>query len=137
MTRGTLRAADLRRAAASALLGAALWMATGSACAEVVALLWQDDGRFERSLTIAPGKFAEICGPFEPGQTVQWSFKADRAVNFNIHYHLDKDLRYPAKADQTKRLKGFLAVDAKQDYCWMWVNKSTTTTKLRLDLTRK
>jgi hypothetical protein len=112
-------------------------MGAGIARAEVIDLQWQDGGRFERNLTIAPGKFAEICGPLEPGQAIQWSFKADRAVNFNIHYHVDKDVRYPAKTDQVESQQGDLAVDSKQDYCWMWVNKTTTATQLAVTLTRK
>ena len=89
------------------------------------------------SLTIAPGKFAEICGPLEAGQAVQWSFEADRALNFNVHYHVDKDVRYPAKKESVKRLQGDLSVDARQDYCWMWTNKTTAPTKLSVTLTRK
>ena len=35
------------------------------------------------------------------------------------------------------RLQGDLMVDAKQDYCWMWVNKTTTSAKLSVALMRK
>jgi len=112
-------------------------MGAAAARAEVIELQWQDAGRFERSLTIAPGKFAEICGPLEAGQAVQWSFDADRALNFNVHYHVDKDVRYPAKKENVKRLQGDLSVDARQDYCWMWTNKTTASTKLSVTLTRK
>jgi hypothetical protein len=132
-----MRSTCRQGAAASVLVGAALWIGAGLARAEVVELQWQDGGRFERDLTIAPGKFAEICGPLEAGQAVQWTFKADRALNFNIHYHVDKAVRYPAKKDQVTSLRGDLAVDAKQDYCWMWVNKTTSVAKLSVALTRQ
>ena len=125
------------RAAAGVLAGVSLLMGAAAARAEVIELQWQDAGRFERSLTIAPGKFAEICGPLEAGQAVQWSFDADRALNFNVHYHVDKDVRYPAKKENVKRLHGDLSVDAKQDYCWMWTNKTTASTKLSVTLRRK
>jgi len=125
------------RAAAGVLAGVSLLMGAAAARAEVIELQWQDAGRFERSLTIAPGKFAEICGPLEAGQAVQWSFDADRALNFNVHYHVDKDVRYPAKKESVKRLQGDLSVDARQDYCWMWTNKTTAPTKLSVTLTRK
>ncbi|MBI3367800.1 MAG: hypothetical protein HY021_04950 [Burkholderiales bacterium] len=115
----------------------ALSLCASLARAEVIDLQWQDGGRFERSLAIAPGKFVELCGPLEAGQAILWSFKADRAVNFNIHYHVDKDVRYPARKDQVASLQGELAVDSKQDYCWMWVNKTTTETKLSVTLSRK
>jgi hypothetical protein len=132
-----MRRALRQCAAAGVLVGATLWIGAGVARAEVIDLKWQEGGRFERSLTIAPGKFAEICGPLEAGQAVNWSFKADRALNFNIHYHLDKDVRYPAKHDQVASMQGDLAVDARQDYCWMWVNKTTAAAKLSVALTRK
>jgi hypothetical protein len=135
--RGVTRVALRRRAAAGVFAGAALWLGAGTAGAEVIDLQWKDGGHFERSLTIAPGKFAEICGPLQPGQSIRWSFKADRAVNFNIHYHVGQDVRYPAKNDQIVSLQGDLAVDSKQDYCWMWVNKTATGTKLTVAMTRK
>ena len=137
MNRTAATGVRVHRAAAGVLAGVSLSMGAAAARAEVVELQWQDAGRFERSLTIAPGKFAEICGPLEAGQAVQWSFEADRALNFNIHYHVEKDVRYPAKKDKVKRLQGDLSVDSRQDYCWMWTNKTTALTKLSVTLTRK
>ncbi len=125
------------RAAAGVLAGVSLLMGAAAARAEVIELQWQDAGRFERSLTIAPGKFAEICGPLEAGQAVQWSFDADRALNFNVHYHVDKDVRYPAKKENVKRLQGDLSVDARQDYCWIWTTKTPAATKPSVTLRRK
>jgi hypothetical protein len=83
----------------------------------------------KRSVAIAPGKFAELCGPLQAGQAIAWSFKAVRAVNFNIHCHVDKELRYPAQQNQIKSQQGRLSVDTPQDHCWMWVNKRTHTSR--------
>jgi hypothetical protein len=102
--------------------------------AEVMDIRWQDSGRFERSLTVAPGKFAELCGPLKPGQTIKWTFEADGAVDFNIHYHLDKEVRYPARQDQVKKLQGEFVVDSAQDHCWMWVNKSGQSMRVAVAL---
>ena len=137
MIRAAVTGVGVYRAVAGVLAGVSLLMGAAAARAEVIELQWQDAGRFERSLTIAPGKFAEICGPLEAGQAVQWSFDADRALNFNVHYHVDKDVRYPAKKENVKRLQGDLSVDARQDYCWMWTNKTTAATKLSVTLRRK
>lgn len=137
MIRAAVTGVRVHRAAAGVLAGVSLLMGAAAARAEVIELQWQDAGRFERSLTIAPGKFAEICGPLEAGQAVQWSFDADRALNFNVHYHVDKDVRYPAKKENVKRLQGDLSVDATQDYCWMWTDKTTASTKLSVTLRRK
>ena len=137
MIRAAVTGVRVHRAAAGALAGVSLLMGAAAARAEVIELQWQDAGRFERSLTIAPGKFAEICGPLEAGQAVQWSFEADRALNFNVHYHVDKEVRFPAKKDNVKSLQGNLSVDSRQDYCWMWTNKTTASTKLSVTLRRK
>ena len=39
--------------------------------------------------------------------------------------------------ENVKRLQGDLSVDSRQDYCWMWTNKTTASTKLSVTLTRK
>ena len=105
--------------------------------AEVVDIVWQADGRFDRTFTIAADKFAELCGAFNPGQAVDWSFDADGALNFNIHYHAGKDVRYPKRLNQTYRSRGKLAVKSPQDYCWMWTNKSATAAQLAVRLELK
>jgi len=74
------------RADARALAGAMLLVLNATAHADVIDIHWQDSGRFERGFAIAPGKFAELCGPLKPGQTVKWTFEADGAVDFNIHF---------------------------------------------------
>lgn len=137
MNRSVMAEALRQRAPVSILAGVAMWLGAGVVQAEVIELQWQDGGHVERSLTIAPGKFAEICGSLDMGQTVNWAFEADRALDFNVHFHVDKEVRYPVKKDQVRRLKGDLAIDAKQDYCWMWSNKTTTAAKLSVALTRK
>lgn len=124
------------RALVRALLATAWCALAVGVRADVIDLKWTDAGRFEQSRTVAPGKFVELCGALAPGQAIQWSFEADRAVNFNIHYHVGKDVRYPAKQDQVTALQGSLVVDSAQDYCWMWVNKSALDARLALRLSK-
>lgn len=104
--------------------------------AEIVEIRWAANGQFEHRMNVAPGKFAEICGPLQKNQSVKWAFDADRALNFNIHYHVGKDVHYPAQHSQVSKLAGLLPVDMAQDYCWMWVNKSGSPASLQLRLTR-
>ncbi|WP_088286010.1 hypothetical protein [Ideonella sp. A 288] len=125
------------RATAGLLAGAALGLAAGVAQAELIDIQWPDDNRFERRLTLLPGKFAELCGPLQAGQTVEWSFEADQALDFNIHYHVGSDVRYPARQDRVARLQGQLAVDSPQDHCWMWVNKTEAAATLAVSLARR
>ena len=48
-----------------------------AARAEVIDITWDAAGRFERQLTVAPGKFAEVCGKLNPPVDVQWQFTAN------------------------------------------------------------
>lgn len=117
-------------------VAAALCALACGARADLIDIQWTEDGGFAQSRTIAPGKFVEVCGPLTPGQGIQWSFEADRAVDFNIHYHVGKDVRYPAKQDRVTALQGRLVADAPQDHCWMWVNKSAAAVRLALRLSK-
>lgn len=110
-------------------------LSTG-AQAEIVDIAWSGDGRFERRLTVAPGKFAEVCGKLAKAQSVAWRFDAGGPLNFNIHYHEGKDVRYPERRDALASASGQLRVALDQDYCWMWTNKSAQPIDLQLLLTR-
>lgn len=104
--------------------------------AEVVNIVWDNAGRFERRLTVAPGKFAEVCGKLNPPSAVQWRFAASAPLSFNVHYHEGKDVKFPAKQDAVAVSSGSLNVTVQQDYCWMWTNKSAGAVSLELELLR-
>ena len=99
-------------------------------------IVWDAAGRSEHRVTLPPGKVAEVCGKLAKGQAVAWSFKADRALDFNIHYHVGKDVVFPAKRDSSAGASGKLEVALDQDYCWMWTNKAGAAARFDLVLTR-
>ena len=107
-----------------------------TAHAQLVEIQWDGSGGFERSLTVAPGKFAEVCGKLTKGQSIAWSFKGQQAMNFNIHYHEGKSVVFPVKQDNVASLDGTLSVPIDQGYCWMWENKSSTPASAVLTLHR-
>lgn len=125
------------RCGAIAALAAGLLLGPPAAQAEIVDIAWQDGNRFDPNLTVASGKFAELCGPLAAGKRVSWSFESDADLAFNIHYHLGKAVHYPARQDRVRQAAGDLAVDQAQDYCWMWTNKSATQAKLAVRLQLK
>ena len=104
--------------------------------AELIEIAWDHAGRFESTVSVAPGKFAEVCGKLAQGESIAWSFKGDRPVNFNIHYHEGKQVVFPEKQDAAVHAQGSLDVSLSQHYCWMWANKGTSPAKLQLTLTR-
>lgn len=107
-----------------------------AARAEVVDIAWDAAGRFEKQLTVAPGKFAEVCGKLNPPADVQWQFSVNVPLNFNIHYHEGKAVKFPAKQDGVAEGSGKLGVEIQQDYCWMWTNKSASAARLQIKLQR-
>ena len=112
---------------------------TGSpfpAAAEIVDLQWDASGRDQRKFDVAPGKFVELCGKLPAGAKVQWQFEAAAPLNFNVHYHVGKEVRYPARADQVRTSAGELDASIEQDYCWMWTNKTASPVALSVKLSR-
>lgn len=116
-----------------------LALATGVADAaetDLVSINWSPDGRFAHEATVPASKFVEVCGKLAAGASIDWSFEAMAPMNFNIHYHEGKDVRFPAKQDQAAQAKGTLKAEVAQDYCWMWTNKSAAAASLKLALKR-
>jgi hypothetical protein len=110
--------------------------ALAPAMAEVIDIDWGAQGRFERQVTVAPGKFAEVCGRLVRDDRVAWRFEASGPLDFNIHYHEGKAVRYPAREDAAAKSSGKLQAALDQDYCWMWTNKAGRPVNLRLALER-
>ena len=112
-------------------------LAAQAAQAEIVDIRWTGDGRFDHQATVAPAKFVELCGKLSNAQRVQWSFEAGAPLDFNIHYHVGKEVVYPAQLKAVATAQDSLTTTLEQDYCWMWTNKSKTTATLKIKLQRQ
>ncbi|MBL8277985.1 hypothetical protein [Roseateles saccharophilus] len=112
------------------LAGAAMLMIAVQARAELVEIRFNEQGRFEHSATVAAGKFVEICSKLTKGQALPWTFKSDQPMQFNIHYHEDKKVEFPAKLQSATSAEARLEVPIDQHYCWMWANKGSTDAQL-------
>jgi len=119
------------------LIAMTLFAAQPAARADVVDVLWSSDGRFSHESTIAPGKFAEVCGKLPVSASVRWEFDASSPVDFNIHYHAGKDVVFPSKLSAVATANNTLRARVAQDYCWMWSNKSTESVTLNVKLQRE
>ncbi len=118
---------------ALALIAAAT---SAAARADLVDIAWSAQGRFEHRMTVAPGKFAEVCGKLAKADSVAWRFEASGPLDFNVHYHEGKEVHYPERRKALAGASGQLRVALDQDYCWMWTNKSGQSVDLRLQLAR-
>ena len=105
-----------------------------SAAAEVIELKLAPDSVVEKRLTVAAGKFAELCTTLQRGRTVAWQFRADAPTDFNIHYHVDKRVEYPEQRTKVKDAGGRLLVEVDQAYCWMWTNRSAVPIAIEITL---
>ena len=113
----------------------ALAAALPAARADVIDIKWSADGSFAHQSTVAPGKFAEVCGKLPAGAQVRWDFEASAPMDFNVHYHVGKDVVFPSKLAAVSTANGSLDAKIEQHYCWMWSSKSaapaTVTVKLQ------
>ena len=122
--------------AARRLALACLW-AAGTALAapgELLSIDWSTEGGFERTVPVPPGRFAEACGPLPAGQAVDWRFEASAPLDFNVHFHVGPDVRYPARQAAVRQASGTLEAPLAQDYCWMWTNRAAQPATLTLRL---
>jgi len=121
----------LRLAAFS--IGALLTSHPHAAGATMVDLKWTD-GSFTHKSGVAPGKFLEVCGKLKKDQKIAWRFTGSAPTDFNIHYHVGKDVVYSEQRKAAGSAEGVLVVPLDQDYCWMWSNKSAQALDITLQL---
>lgn len=131
--RGPTTGSRRRLAPACAFALAALG---GNATADIVDIAWDANARFERSVPVAPGKATEVCGKLPAGVAVRWEFEASAALDFNVHYHVSKDVVFPTRLAAVKAAKDTLDAKTPQDYCWTWSNQSAAPATVRLKLQR-
>ena len=118
------------------MLAAATLALCKPAAAQMVAIEWDAAGQFGKELAVAPGKFVEACEKLPKGARVSWSFEAATLVDFNIHYHEGKQVRFPARKTQVGKAAGVLRTRRAQDYCWMWTNKGSAEAMLSFRLSK-
>ena len=114
----------------------AAWLAVGgigASHAELVDIKW-GDGAFAHKASIAPSKFLEVCGKLKKDDSIDWRFKGTGPTNFNIHYHVGKDVVYPENRKEIGSADGKLRVSLDQDFCWMWSNKGTQPVEVEVQL---
>jgi hypothetical protein len=106
------------------------------AASHIVEIDWGRDGTFAHGANVEPGKFVELCGKLAPGDSIRWEFAASVPVDFNIHYHVGKEAEFPAKQAQVSSGQDTLRVAVREDYCWMWSNKSSSRARVDVRLQR-
>ena len=110
-------------------------LVAGSASAELVEVQLQAGQSVERQFTAAPGKFVEVCGKLTKGQALAWQFEASGPTDFNIHYHLGKEVKTPEQRSGVSAAQGRLQVQIDEHHCWMWTNRSAAAVTVQTRIT--
>lgn len=114
------RSTRLPRVAYALALVVAATAPSALANEHLVEVEWGPAGDYAAELRIPSRKFKELCVVLKKGERVTWSFSSSAVTSFNIHYHVGKEVSYPAKVEGIRSADGLLAVPADQHYCWMW-----------------
>lgn len=72
------------------------------------------------SIALEPKKVHEECMRVEPGQKRTYHWKSSAPVDFNVHYHREKEVFFPVKRDAMRGDGGTFIAKTGEDYCWMW-----------------
>ncbi|MEN9559626.1 MAG: hypothetical protein RLZZ502_837, partial [Pseudomonadota bacterium] len=104
--------------------------------AKIIDIVWSPQAEMRQATQLDAGQFVELCGALKKGEPVQWQFQAGAALDFNLHYHVGKDIITPVHKPAGTSETGTLQVDADRDYCWMWRNLSTKPVTLSWQLNK-
>jgi hypothetical protein len=108
-----------------------------NASAEIITIKWQRSATsetFAQAAQIAPKKVLEICGKINQGIAVDWIFSATAPLDFNVHFHLGKDVTFLADLKSSASASDTLRTPSAQDYCWMWTNQSPRAVTINVSL---
>jgi hypothetical protein len=75
------------------------------------------------ALDVPARGFEEHCVKLGAGERVRYRFRASDEVDFNIHFHRDKDVLYPVRASASRGVDAVFAAPGADVYCLMWERK--------------
>jgi hypothetical protein len=75
------------------------------------------------ALDVPARGFEEHCLKLESGDRVHYRFRATGEVDFNIHYHLGKDVHYPVRNSSSLNADSTFSAPRADTYCLMWERK--------------
>ena len=95
-----------------------------------------------KTITIKPARSYEECIELMPGMVIDYDFDASDFVNFNIHYHAEDSVHYPARRKGVKMSKGLIDpgkhdfyTEEQEFYCLMWDNINDEPVKVSFNCT--
>ncbi|HEX9585362.1 MAG TPA: hypothetical protein VGB36_12745 [Gammaproteobacteria bacterium] len=81
-------------------------------------------------LAPAPLEFRELCFEMAARDEIQYDFRSDHPVEFNIHYHEGFTTNFPVRLTGITAHADKFVAGVDQSYCLMWMNESIARTSL-------
>ena len=78
------------------------------------------EGEGAYSIRIKGRGFDERCVRLDAGESIRYRFSSSVPVDFNVHYHRDKDVFYPVKASASRAAEASFTAPHADTYCLMW-----------------
>jgi hypothetical protein len=69
---------------------------------------------------LVPYAVHEECAKLAPGDRIDYTFQADAAIHFNIHYHDGPAVVEPVTRERVTADAGVFVAALAHDYCLMW-----------------
>ncbi|MEN8207557.1 MAG: hypothetical protein ABFS24_16365 [Pseudomonadota bacterium] len=109
-------------------------------CACCVSLVWSHGvagGHRDRlEQLIMPDDSYELCLVLAQDQQLRYAFSAPRMLDFNIHYHVGREVFYPVSENQIMDATATFSARSEQEYCLMWTNQGDADVLLSLEYER-
>ena len=84
-------------------------------------------------ILITPNALHERCFDMQPAQQLLYSYKSSAAVDFDLHYHIDKTIIYPIRKKNQIHANDVFIANEMREYCLLWENNSKD--KLNIEYT--
>ncbi len=102
-------------------------VAAASACAWVASATAAQSFEY----VVGPGKVVEQCVHLDAGSEAKYAFTASGPLDFNIHFHMGRQVDYPVRVEAISSSEGIFKAGSAQEYCWMWTNGALEPVALR------
>lgn len=86
--------------------------------------LTQDNRLPSYKILITPNALHERCFDMQPTQQLLYSYKSSAAVDFDLHYHIDKNIIYPIRKKNQIHADEVFTANETREYCLLWKNNS-------------
>lgn len=102
--------------------------------AQTMEIKWGGDGRFSRTVTIAPAKAFEFCGALQSGQKMLWSFESSQPLAYAVHKLGGDDKVAVSPPGKEWKFSGKIEASSSGRFCWSWTNDGNKSVELALDI---